>query len=150
MKNKVTKLFISGAGYVATLATATTAFAASATGTAINPGQGFATDIGGLINSVLNLVMIIALLLVFLYLILGGIQWITSGGDKGKTEEARNKITAAVIGIIILAAAYALVQFVAYVLGFGTLQDALNGVTQINTGAGGGAQDLGNRANGGV
>ena len=135
MKNRVTKLFISGAGYIATLATATTALAAStATGTTIAPGQGFATDLGSLINSVLNLVMIIALLLVFLYLILGGIQWITSGGDKGKTEEARNKITAAVIGIIILAAAYALVQFVAYVLGFeGGIQGALDGVTRINT-----------------
>ena len=141
MTNKLTKLFISGAAYLSTLSMATMAFAGSAsgtdgksaTGTAISPGTGWADNIGALINSALNLVMIVALLLVFLYLILGGIQWITSGGDKGKTEEARNKITAAVIGIIILAAAYALVQFVSYILGFGTLQKAIETITPISS-----------------
>lgn len=130
MKNKLTKLFVSGAGYLSTLAVAGTTFAAF--DTAIDPGQGWASDLGALINSVLNIVMVVALLLVFLYLILGGIQWITSGGDKGKTEEARNKITAAIIGIIILAAAYALVQFVAYILGFESFSGALQNVNQIN------------------
>lgn len=137
MKNKLTKFSVATAGYLSTLAIAGTAFANNGIGEAINPGRGFASNLGSLINSALNLVMIVALLLVFLYLILGGIQWITSGGDKGKTEEARNKITAAVIGIIILAAAYALVQFVAYVLGFNNLQDALGTVDRINTGTGG-------------
>lgn len=132
MKNKVTKLFISGAGYLSSLTVAGTAMA-QGIGDPINPGRGFADNLGSLINSALNLVMIVALLLVFLYLILGGIQWITSGGDKGKTEEARNKITAAVIGIIILAAAYALVQFVAYILGFSGLQDALTNVNRISS-----------------
>lgn len=133
MNNKMTKLFISGVGYLSTLAVATTAFANNGIGDTIDPGRGWAANLGSLINSALNLVIIVALLLVFLYLILGGIQWITSGGDKGKTEEARNKITAAVIGIIILAAAYALVQFVAYILGFNDLQDALTNVNRISS-----------------
>ncbi|MDQ5950952.1 MAG: hypothetical protein QG639_229 [Patescibacteria group bacterium] len=136
MKNKLTKLFVSSAGYLSTLTVAGMTYA-QAFDTPIDPGEGWAGDLGGLINSVLNIVMVVALLLVFLYLILGGIQWITSGGDKGKTEEARNKITAAIIGIIILAAAYALVQFVAYILGFSNFNDALQNVNQINsTGSG--------------
>ncbi len=84
----------------------------------VETGAGYAENMGTLISSVLSIVMVIALILVLIYLIWGGIGWITAGGDKGKTEEARNKITAAVIGIIILAAAWALVNFVAYVLGF--------------------------------
>jgi len=104
---------------------------ALAIGSKINPGTGWATDIGGIINFALNFIMVIALFLVFFYLILGGIQWITSGGDKGKTEEARNKITAAVIGIIILAAAYAIVQFVAYILGFGDFSNAVSGIKTL-------------------
>lgn len=117
MLNSKTKLFFAVSGYMSTLMMAGAALGVGEP-SAIKPGIGWSTDLGLLINSVLNIIMVVALLLVFLYLILGGIQWITSGGDKGKTEEARNKITAAVIGIIILAAAYALVQFVAWILGF--------------------------------
>src|SRR5690242_5668833 len=61
------------------------------------------TDLSKLIQGLLNMVLFVAALLVFAYMIWGGIQWITSGGDKGKTEEARNKITAAVIGLAVLA-----------------------------------------------
>jgi amino acid transporter len=75
------------------------------------------TDFGKLLQGLLNLVMFVAALLVFGYLIWGGIQWITSGGDKGKTEEARNRITAAIVGLAILAASYAIFQLVLYVLG---------------------------------
>ena len=57
-----------------------------------------------LVNQVINLVFIVAAALTFFYLIFGAISWITSGGDKGKVEAARNKITAAVIGLLILAA----------------------------------------------
>ncbi len=89
----------------------------------ITPGTGFATSIGGLLNGVLSFVMVIAALLVFFYLIWGGIEWITSGGDKGKTENARNKITAAVIGLIVLAASYAILQLILNFLGFGSVND---------------------------
>jgi cytochrome bd-type quinol oxidase subunit 2 len=89
--------------------------------------EGFASNLGSIISGLLNLVMIIAAVLVFLYLIMGGIEWITSGGDKGKTESARNKITAAIIGLIILAASYAILQLALSLLGFeGGLGDVFN------------------------
>lgn len=89
----------------------------------LNPNQDaagthWATDIGALFRAVLNFVLVIAVLLVFGYLVLGGIEWITSGGDKGKTESARNKITAAIIGLIILVASYAILTVVLRFLGF--------------------------------
>jgi TRAP-type C4-dicarboxylate transport system permease small subunit len=89
----------------------------------LNPNEGsgtdhFATDIGAVFRAVLNFVLVIAVLLVFGYLVLGGIEWITSGGDKSKTESARNKITAAVIGLIILVSAYAILTVVLQFLGF--------------------------------
>lgn len=123
---------LTAASVVLAQASETVNKAAPGLGTPINPGTGWATDFGALINSVLSIVMVIALLLVLLYLVLGGIEWITSGGDKGKTESARNKITAAIIGIIILAAAYALTQLVAWLLGFGGLGDAFTKVQRIN------------------
>lgn len=92
----------------------------------INPGKGYAGDIGTLFNSILNIVMLIAALLVFGFLIMGGIEWVTSGGDKGKTESARNKLTAAIIGLIVIAASYALVTLVLQFLGFSGINDVFN------------------------
>ncbi|MBP7700878.1 hypothetical protein KA111_02330 [Candidatus Woesebacteria bacterium] len=83
--------------------------------TAIEVPDAFFTDVGALISKALNFVLIIGALLVFMYLIWGGIEWITSGGDKGKTESARNKITAAIVGLIVLASAWAVLLLV---LGF--------------------------------
>ena len=98
-------------------ALATTASTAFAQVTPVEPGDVFFTDIGELINKALNFVMVLGALLVFLYLIWGGIEWITSGGDKGKTESARNKITAAIVGLIVLAASWAILMLILGFLG---------------------------------
>ncbi len=95
-------------------------------------GTGFAQNFSTLLSFVLRLVLGIAALLVFFYLILGGIEYITSGGEKAKTEAARNKITSAVIGLIILAASWAILQLALTFLGFTNLNDALNSVRTIN------------------
>lgn len=98
----------------------------------VNPGTGYATDFGKMFSSVLNVVMLIAAVLVFAYLIFGGIQWITSGGDKGKAEEARGKITAAVIGLVIVAASYAVINLVVNFLGFSDFNSVFSNVTPIS------------------
>jgi hypothetical protein len=74
-------------------------------------------DLGKFISNAAGLALIIAAILVFIFLIWGGIQWITSGGDKGKTEEARNRITAALVGLAIVAAAWAVVQLISTCFG---------------------------------
>ena len=56
-------------------------------------------------------------LAVIAFFLLGAFEWITSGGDKAKTEEARNRITSAIIGLIVLAATIALFSLVADFLG---------------------------------
>jgi cytochrome bd-type quinol oxidase subunit 2 len=98
----------------------------------VNPGTGYATDFGKMFSSILNVVMLLAAVLVFAYLIFGGVQWITSGGDKQKAEDARNKITAAVIGLIIVAASYAVITLVVNFLGFGSFNDVFKNVGTIN------------------
>ena len=69
-------------------------------------------DIGVLIKNFVAVGLTISALLVFVYLVWGGIQWITSGGDKAGVEAARNRITAALIGLAIVAAAWALIQII--------------------------------------
>jgi len=124
--NKLQKLYTGAtAAGTAALLSASPVFAQL--GTLDIPQQGYAKSVGSLISSILNLVMLVAALLVFMYLILGGIEWITSGGDKSKTEGARNKITSAIIGLIVLAASYALLQLALTFLGFsGGLEEVFN------------------------
>ena len=93
-------------------------FAEESTSLVVNPGPNFKiTDIAMLVSSVANILLIIAAIAAFLFLILGGLQWITSGGDKSGMEQARNKITHAIVGLIIVAAAYAIMLLVSNFLG---------------------------------
>ncbi|HOZ03075.1 MAG TPA: hypothetical protein PKX78_01100 [Candidatus Woesebacteria bacterium] len=94
-------------------------------------GPGFAISLGSIITTMLSFVMAIAALAVFLYLIWGGFEWITSGGDKNKAEQARTKITTAVIGLFVLASSYALLRLILNILGFDSLTEALNGIRRI-------------------
>jgi hypothetical protein len=75
------------------------------------------TQVGQLISALVGTILIISALLAFIYLLLGGIKWITSGGDKAGMEEARNKITHAIVGLIIVGAAWAIMSLVQNFLG---------------------------------
>lgn len=120
-----------GTAFSALLSTASVAMA-DVSIEPIQTGKGYATNFGTMFSSILNVVMLIAALLVFAFMIWGGIEWITSGGDKGKAESARNKLTAAVIGLIIVAASYAIVTLVVQFLGFGDFNDVFTNVGDIN------------------
>jgi len=103
--------------------------------TRVHLPEGFATSFTGLFNGLLSLVLVISALLVFGFLIWGGFDWITSGGDKGKTDKARQKIVSAIIGLIIVAASYAVLNLVIRFLGFNGLNDVFHSAGTINGGA---------------
>ena len=56
--------------------------------------------------------IVIGGLLLLMYLLWGGLSWITAGGDKTRVEQARLQITHAIVGFAILAGTVALVTFV--------------------------------------
>ena len=85
-------------------------------GTNPNANSG-GTALGQLISNLVGALFIAGFLLAFFELLLGGISWITAGGDKQKLELARDKITNAIMGIIIVGAAYALSSLVAKFFG---------------------------------
>lgn len=84
------------------------------------------TDVGQLISAGVGTLLIIAALLAFFYLIFGGIQWITSGGDKAGMEAARNKITHAIVGLIIVGAAWAIMLLVQNFLGISIINGSVS------------------------
>ncbi len=89
-----------------------------------NLGGGVAgqTDLGVIVAGFLGAAIVIAALLSFGYLVLGGLAWVMSGGDKGKVESAQKKITQAIVGLALVAASYALFQIVQYFFGIQILE----------------------------
>ncbi len=99
---------------------ATTAFAAETQINVNAQDAGFQiTDPSKLIAGLLRFTLGIVGLLVFIYLIWGGIEWLTAGGDKSKTESARTKITNAIIGLAIVASAFAISVILSNFFGIG-------------------------------
>lgn len=81
---------------------------------------GFST-LGDFIQKTMTLAFIIAVILVLAFLIWGAFEWITSGGDKEAVGKARNRIINALIGLAVLAIAFALFQVAGQFLGFNVL-----------------------------
>jgi hypothetical protein len=73
---------------------------------------------GKLIGGVIGLVLVVSALAAFIFLIWGGVQWITSGGDKAGVEGAQHKIQAALLGLFIVFAAWAIMLVAGQFLGF--------------------------------
>jgi TRAP-type C4-dicarboxylate transport system permease small subunit len=82
-------------------------------------GLTFGQIVGGLVN----MILLIAAIIFFFILVWGGIRWITSGGDKANTEAARNQITAALVGLVIVFAAWAILQLLEAFFGITLLGD---------------------------
>src|SRR5258708_26849726 len=65
-----------------------------------------------LIRDLIRIAFVGGTLIYFFMLILGAIQWITSGGDKAAVEAARGRITQALVGIILLFSVFAIVKLI--------------------------------------
>lgn len=75
-----------------------------------------------LISNVLVVLTAVAGIAFALYFLLGGLNWITSGGDKTKIEKAKGMMTNGAIGIIVIAVSYAIVWIVGKALGIDILE----------------------------
>ena len=77
--------------------------------------------LGEIVSGLLPYLFAGAGLFLLLYLIFRGFQLMTSGGDPKKMQEAKGKITNALVGFIIVFIAYWLVQIIGSVLGLGKI-----------------------------
>lgn len=88
---------------------------------AVSGAKGFeglsSITVGGILQGAITLVLVVAAVIFFFMLVVGGIKWILSGGDKGQTESARNQITAALIGLVIVFAAWAIANLLGSLFG---------------------------------
>ncbi len=77
-------------------------------------------------------VMTIAAAIWFIFQFLtGGISWISSAGDKAKLETARNRITHAFVGLIIVVAGWAILALAGQFFGYNILIDPSEVINQL-------------------
>lgn len=74
-----------------------------------------------LANNIATFMVGVAVAVAVIFLVLGGIQYMQSGGDKMAVEQARGKITGAVVGGLIAIAAYAVLTFIIQTILRGTI-----------------------------
>lgn len=87
-----------------------------------NPGA----LVGSIIGKLITMLIILAGLFLLLYLILGGYDWLMSGGDKEKLAKAQHRLQNAVIGMLIVFVAFTVWAFIS--------GDVLGILTRTNTG----------------
>ncbi len=71
----------------------------------------------GVVGTAITLAFGVAGLVAVVYLILGGFNYVTAGGDPEAVEGAKTTIVNAIIGLVIILVSYLIVQFIMNQLG---------------------------------
>ena len=79
-------------------------------GTTFNLGTG--TDVKSAIVNIVKFLLTFLGLIAVVIILYGGFQWMTSAGNEEQVTSARSTLTAGLIGLIIILAAFAVTQFV--------------------------------------
>jgi cytochrome bd-type quinol oxidase subunit 2 len=70
------------------------------------------TNINGIIKTVINIFSLIVGVVAVIMIIVGGLRYITSGGESSNVSSAKNTIIYAIIGLVVVALSQFVVQFV--------------------------------------
>jgi len=84
--------------------------------------QGGIAMVAKIVGNGLTLLLIVAVILTLIYLILGGLAWIQSGGDKQKLTQARARLTYAIIGLIVALGSFFIISIIGFVFKVNLLQ----------------------------
>lgn len=75
------------------------------------------TNISRLISSIIGFMTISAFIWFIFQFLIGGFNWITSGGDKAKLQSSRDRITHSIIGLIVVVISVAALSLVSQFFG---------------------------------
>ncbi|HEX8931554.1 MAG TPA: hypothetical protein VF810_00185 [Patescibacteria group bacterium] len=67
-----------------------------------------------IVGRIVSILLIVAVVVALIFLIIGGLRWIMSGGDKSKVDSARSTVTGAVVGLVIALLAYFILNVVVF------------------------------------
>lgn len=69
-------------------------------------------DLAGIVGTVIEAFLGLLGVLFLVYILYAGYSWMTAGGDEEKVKKAKETLTRAVIGLIIIIAAYSITYYV--------------------------------------
>lgn len=72
-------------------------------------------------------------LMVIAYFIMGAFEWISAQGEASKITAARNKMTGAIAGFVVLSALFVILEFIGGLFGFDVLNATIPTPTSIPT-----------------
>jgi hypothetical protein len=82
-------------------------------------------NIPEMISAVIGIFIIVAFIAAFFNLLLGGLQWIVSGGKEENVDKAKKRIINAFIGLVIVVAAWPAFQYIQTILGVSVIGSPL-------------------------
>ncbi|PIR59367.1 MAG: hypothetical protein COU69_00660 [Candidatus Pacebacteria bacterium CG10_big_fil_rev_8_21_14_0_10_56_10] len=85
-----------------------------------NPSAAFSSG-EIIVSRILGFATILAGILLIVYFLIGAFGWLTAGGDSGKIQKARDQMVNAVVGLIIVVAAFSVVGLIGAVVGLDIL-----------------------------
>jgi uncharacterized membrane protein len=68
--------------------------------------------VGGTFSTITNVLLFIVGAIAVIMIVIGGLRYVTSGGNQNAVTAAKNTILYAIIGIIVAILAYAVINFV--------------------------------------
>ena len=74
--------------------------------------------LGGLAGPLINNVIVISGVFTLLVLIFAGFNYITGAGDKQKVAQAQNMLTYALVGLVLIVAAYMITNLLFTIVGY--------------------------------
>lgn len=74
-------------------------------------------NINQILHNAITLILSASALLAFIFLVIGGIRWIMSQGDKKQLETAQKTITYAIIGLVVVLLSFFIINFIGYLFG---------------------------------
>jgi hypothetical protein len=77
-------------------------------------------DLESIFARILLILLGLATLLAFIFIVVGGLKFITSGGDPKEVEAAKKSLTYAIGGLILVASAYLIIHIIGVVTGANT------------------------------
>lgn len=76
------------------------------------PGCSGTFSLDKTIGSVIGIMFFAAFVVALVFLVIGGIRWILSGGDKEGTTHAKETVTSALLGLAVVLGSYILINIV--------------------------------------
>ncbi len=70
-----------------------------------------------LLSNIIGFITLLGGLFFIVYLFLAAFDWLSAGGDSGKVEKARNRMTQGVLGLIVMVMAYSIIGIISHIIG---------------------------------